>query len=299
MEIREERARERRGKNLPSKASFPSSLEFLSASTNTMDTNNINQMITRAEEDALRQRFDAVRARLEGAVAASGRSAGDVRLVAVSKWHSLPSIVCVARHWNSLGEKAVFSENYAQEALAKQEALAGMPEAARLKLEWHFTGHLQSKKAKQVVGGFSLIHTLDTLSLAQNLQKILEKQAALAENHPELAAKQPVLIQINLGREASKSGLDIKEIEDFFKQLQQFNLLDIQGLMCLPPYSENAEESRPYFAALRQIRDDLQAGLGIKLPHLSMGMSHDFEVAVQEGATLVRVGTDIFGPRQY
>ncbi|MDL2285193.1 YggS family pyridoxal phosphate-dependent enzyme [Desulfovibrio sp. OttesenSCG-928-F07] len=262
--------------------------------------NDITKPISADEEKALIERFNSVTLRLENAIAASGRKGSKVQLVAVSKWHSAHSIISIARHCNKLGVKAVFSENYMQEALLKQSFIAA--NAPELNIEWHFTGHLQSKKAKQAAGHFGLIHTLDTLSLAQNLQKIMEKQDNTlpeANLQSPLPLKQPVLVQVNLGQEASKSGLEEADVESFFEQLRAFTALDVQGLMCLPPYDENAEKSRPYFAALRQIRDRLELKLGIKLPHLSMGMSHDFEVAVQEGATLVRVGTDIFGPRQY
>jgi hypothetical protein len=201
-----------------------------------------------------------------------------------------------------LGETAVCGENYVQEALAKQAILAAMPEAQTMRLDWHFTGHLQSNKAKLVLKRFSLMHALDSLGLAQNLHKTLLTQpifSAGQEKTGQIPVEQPALVQVNIGLEGSKFGLHPDELENFIKELQAFSLIDAQGLMCLPPYNEDAEKSRPYFIRLRQMRDNLQSALGIKLPHLSMGMSHDFEVAVEEGATIIRVGTDIFGQRLY
>ena len=266
-----------------------------------MQDNNIDPMVsailTPAEEDQLKRNLDGVLERLERARAQAGRKPEDVQLVAVSKWHGLPSIVAVARHWNSLGGSPVFSENYIQEALAKQAGLADMGGDAP-KLRWHFTGHLQSKKAKQAVGCFDLIHTLDSLSLAQNLQTVLQKGTGGVKNS-QAPLLQPVLVQVNIGEEDSKSGMAPEDLKNFLIELQGFGGIKVKGLMILPPFSENPEDTRPYFVQLRQMRDRLEQELGIGLPHLSMGMSHDFEAAVEEGATLVRVGTDIFGQRQY
>lgn len=258
---------------------------------------NINTPITPAEEGQLKRNLDGVLARLEKACDRAGRKPEEVQLVAVSKWHSLPRIAAVARHWNSLGGRPVFSENYIQEALAKQDALAGMGAAAP-ELHWHFTGHLQSNKAKQAAGHFELIHALDSLALAQNLHGLLQKGAEVAKNS-QVPLLQPALVQVNIGAEQNKSGLAQEELEIFLAALQGFGRIKVEGLMILPPFSENPEDTRPYFVQLRQMRDRLEREPGIRLPHLSMGMSHDFEAAVEEGATLVRVGTDIFGQRQY
>lgn len=134
--------------------------------------------------------------------------------------------------------------------------------------------------------------------MARNLQKSLGREAEPVKN-PRPPRPQPLLVQVNLGLEASKSGVTPEELEDFITALQGFGELQVRGLMILPPFSENPEATRPYFARLRQMRDGLERRLGIRLPHLSMGMSHDFEAAVEEGATIVRVGTDIFGQRRY
>lgn len=256
-----------------------------------------------AETEALRQRFNKVLERLQTALKDSGRSlrgfpapAGadpGVGLVAVSKFHRPEKLAALARLWQETvpGLPVIFGENYIQEALAKQDALAGRPGLG--KVRWHFSGHLQSNKARQALGRFELLHTLDSLSLAQNLQKLVENRGdALGLQGP-----QPVLVQVNIGDEGQKSGVARSETAAFIKSLQAFSGIRVQGLMCLPPITDEAEDSRPYFVRLRQMRDNLEQELGLGLPELSMGMSHDFEVAVAEGATLVRIGTDIFGER--
>ncbi|MDR2892079.1 MAG: YggS family pyridoxal phosphate-dependent enzyme [Deltaproteobacteria bacterium] len=258
------------------------------------------------EDKALIGRFIAVRERLAAAELMAGREPGEVQLVAVSKWHPASRLAVLARYMESQAAKPetkpdslrdaktnalhiIFSENYLQEALGKQDELAG----AELSCRWHFSGHLQSNKARQAFGRFELLHTLDSLSLAQNLQKEFDKRLAASAT----AAPQRVLLQVNIGREAQKSGLMPEDLPEFIDRVRQLTGVAMQGLMCLPPIADEAEASRPYFAGLRQLRDKLESGCGLKLPLLSMGMSHDFEVAVQEGANLVRVGTDIFGPR--
>lgn len=252
-------------------------------------------ILAQADEDMLKRNLDGVLGRLARAVERAGRKNGDVQLVAISKWHGLERILAVARYWRSLGGRPVFGENYVQEVIAKQDGAAGLGESG---LIWHFTGHLQSNKAKQAAGRFELVHALDSLSLARNLQKALQQEETKGTGG-SASLIQPVLVQVNIGMEASKSGIAPDEMEKIITELQEFKLIDVQGLMILPPFSDNPEDTRPYFASLRQMRDRLEERLGIKLPHLSMGMSHDFEAAIEEGATLVRVGTDIFGQRQY
>lgn len=243
------------------------------------------------EAAALRERFDAVVSRLENAAKASGRDMADIRLVAISKTHPAAMLAELFAHWHT--GTPVFGENYVQEALEKQQevtALILQTLNSRALPEWHFTGHVQSRKAKEVTGRFSLIHTLDSEKLADQIRK-----TALAENLPP----QPVLIQVNIGEEEQKSGIPVAEAEAFITAIGQIPQLRIDGLMCLPPFSEEAEASRPYFARMRELRDALRRSTGFALPHLSMGMSHDCEAAVSEGATLVRIGTDVFGPRHY
>lgn len=243
------------------------------------------------EQDAaaLRERFDAVTARLARAARTSDRDMADIRLIAISKTHPASMVAELTRHWTD-GVPA-FGENYVQEAVEKQKDVAsflikfGAPPP-----EWHFTGHVQTRKAKDVSGRFALIHTLDSEKLAAQISKF-----AVAGNIPV----QPLLVQINIGAEPQKAGVPPEDAERFLDAVRNIERLRIDGLMCLPPFFDEAEASRPFFAALRELRDTLRRNTGLALPHLSMGMSHDVEVAISEGATLVRVGTDIFGPRQY
>ena len=225
-------------------------------------------------------RLAAVRARVDAAVRAAGRGIDEVTLVAVSKLHSAEDMLAVA-----LAGQRDFGENYVQEACAKQETLGNTPQCPPLR--WHFTGHVQSRKAKEVVGRFALIHTLDTEKLAG----IMDRLAA------EQGMRQAVLLQVNVGAEEQKSGVPLAELPALAEVVAGCAHLDLQGLMCLPPVFDAGMEARPHFALLRELRETLCTRLGLPLPHLSMGMSGDLEAAVLEGATLVRVGTDIFGAR--
>jgi pyridoxal phosphate enzyme (YggS family) len=227
------------------------------------------------EQAALRERYRLARGRLEDAARASGRSPDDVVLLAVSKLHGAAAIRVVA----ACGQRR-FGENYVQEARTKQAALAD------LHLEWHAIGRVQTNKAKDAVGHFAMIHTVDSQRLA----------AMLSRRLPEGAAPQPVLIQINLGGESQKAGIAPVEAPALADAVAAMPGLDFRGLMCLPPVCAPGA-ARPFFAALRRLRDELAVRLGRALPCLSMGMSGDFEDAVAEGSTLVRIGTDIFGPR--
>ena len=229
-----------------------------------------------SETAALGERLEAVRGRLAGAARIAGRKPEDVRLIAVSKLHPVEAILAAY----GFGQR-VFGENYVQEALAKQEALPD------LDVEWHCIGHVQTNKAKDVTGRFALIHTVDNLKFAETLARRL----------PEDIPVQRVLLQVNIGNEPQKAGVDEHDLPALAEAVLALPRLEVRGLMCLPPFFDGGEAARPYFARLRELRDDLEARLGIKLPELSMGMSGDCVQAVEEGATLVRVGTDIFGPR--
>jgi pyridoxal phosphate enzyme (YggS family) len=243
------------------------------------------------EAEALRERFETVVSRLERAAKASGRDMADIRLIAISKTHPAPILAEIFSFWRQ-GFPA-FGENYVQEAVEKQREVASLivnAASGRPWPEWHFTGHMQSRKAKEVVGRFALIHTLDSEKLADQIRKTV-----LAEKLPP----QPVLIQVNIGEEAQKSGIPAAAAEKFITAVRGIPQIRIDGLMCLPPFWGEAEASRPYFSRMRELRDVLRSATGLALPHLSMGMSHDCEIAVSEGATMVRIGTDIFGPRHY
>lgn len=214
----------------------------------------------------------------------SGRNPGEVQLVAVSKFHPAAAIAALAR----FGQRD-FGENYMQEARAKQVELA------RLSLNWHAIGPIQTNKAKDAAGHFALIHTLASLGLAK----------ALARRLPE-GTRQDVLIQVNIGEEPQKSGVNPAELFVFVEALLKSGLVQedantpglcVRGLMCLPPHCGEAEAARPYFVRLRTLRDALCQRFGLALPELSMGMSGDYVQAIEEGATIIRVGTEIFGPR--
>ena len=177
----------------------------------------------------------------------------------------------------------LLGENYIQEAREKVEALHD------LGLSWHFIGHLQSNKAKYAVRLFDMIHSVDTLKLARELDKQPAKNAKV----------QDILIQVNTGKEASKSGVYEEEALALVREAGRMEHLAVKGLMTLPPYFNAPEKVRPYFQALRELRDRIrdEALDGVAMEELSMGMTGDFEAAIQEGATLVRIGTAIFGER--
>lgn len=224
------------------------------------------------------ENIEMIRARIRGAAERAGRDPDSVRLVAVSKHQSVEAI----REAMGAGQM-MFGENYLQEAEEKIVALGQG-------LIWHCIGHLQSNKARIAAEIFDCIETLDRLKLAKALE------ARLAE----LGKTMPVLVQVNVGGEAQKAGVAPKEAGQLCRDLQQFPHLILQGLMTMPPFAEDPEESRGYFRQLRLLAEELtsQGLLGLHgRVELSMGMSGDFEVAIEEGATLVRVGTALFGER--
>lgn len=223
--------------------------------------------------------FAEVSERVRRAIAKAGRKEDDVRLIAVSKFWPASAAAIIA------GEGQIdFGENYVQEAEGKIRELN--PEFPDLR--WHMIGHVQSRKASHVAGRYALVHTLDSRKLADGMEKKLA----------ELKTEQPVLIEVNVGEEAQKSGVTAKDAEALAAYaLENCPGLKLRGLMCIPPVFDNPEAARPYFAKLRETRDRMEKNLGVNLPELSMGMSGDFEAAIEEGATLVRVGTAIFGAR--
>ncbi len=216
-----------------------------------------------------------VRERIAAACRRSGRDPRDVTLVAVSKTVEPARI----RQAVALGQSC-FGENRVQEALAK------IPEVGE-GVAWHLIGHLQRNKARHAVGAFELIHSLDSLALAREIDKRAAARGRV----------QPVLVQLNLAGEATKQGLSETELFPFLEQALALEHLELRGLMTIPPPVERPEESRPWFCRLRELRDACGERFGSALPDLSMGMTDDFEVAVEEGATLLRVGRAIFGER--
>lgn len=229
--------------------------------------------MTEEEKSILRERLESVLFRVRRAERNSGRPEGSVHLIAVSKLHSAEAI----QEAYEAGQTA-FGENYVQEALSKQETLRGCSG-----IEWHCIGHIQSRKIGDVAGRFHLIHTVDSVEFAEKLSRKMPDNTV-----------QPVLIQVNVGEEVQKSGVDRRHLHELAERIFLLSGVALQGLMCIPPHDG---DPRRFFAMLRLLRDDLERHLGMELPHLSMGMSADFEQAIEEGATLVRVGTEIFGSR--
>jgi pyridoxal phosphate enzyme (YggS family) len=221
--------------------------------------------------------------RISQAAARAGRSPDSIILMAVSKVVEPERI----RQAYEAGIR-VFGENRVQEFEGKAPALAGLKDA-----EWHLIGHLQTNKAKKAVELFHAIDSVDSLRLAEKLNQ------AAGQAHKQL----PILIEINVGGEQSKSGVapDSPELEELLQGMQRLEYMQVRGLMTIPPYTEDPQDSRPYFRRVRELRDRIAAR---KLPRiemnvLSMGMSHDFEVAIEEGSTCVRVGTAVFGERPH
>ncbi|MBA2621777.1 MAG: YggS family pyridoxal phosphate-dependent enzyme [Acidobacteria bacterium] len=225
--------------------------------------------------NCLRENLADVQNRIERAARKAGRNPADVRLVAVSKTHGSETL----REAIAAGA-LVFGENKIQEAESK------IAEIGRERVEWHLIGNLQSNKARKAVKLFDVVHTLDSIELAERLERI-----CLEENRARLS----VLVQVDLGHEATKNGVEERDLPPLFEFLNACRCLSFDGFMIIPPFFEDVEKVRPFFKRLREIRDEvLPSGGG----ELSMGMSHDFEIAVEEGATLVRVGTAIFGARE-
>jgi pyridoxal phosphate enzyme (YggS family) len=226
----------------------------------------------------------AVRERVAEAAVACGRAPESVRLIAVSKTFPAESV----RAAIAAGQRD-FGENKVQEAIPKIEAIAADGQDADLRIRWHLIGHLQSNKARKAARPFDVIHSIDSVDL---LQKI-DTAAREARRAPEL------LIQVDLAGETTKFGTTPDALQPIFDAAPSLTSARIVGLMVLPPWSEDPEVARPYFRRLRELRDEL-GSRGVpaeSLRELSMGMSHDFEVAIAEGATMVRVGTAIFGKR--
>ncbi|WP_029519969.1 YggS family pyridoxal phosphate-dependent enzyme [Persephonella sp. IF05-L8] len=228
---------------------------------------------------AIRENVEKIKEKIEKAVQKAGRKPEDVILLAASKTQPPEKIV-------EAYEAGIryFGENRVQEGIKKIEALSDLKD-----IHWHLIGGLQTNKAKYAVKYFELIHSLDREALADELDKRAGK----------IEKVQDVLIEVNVGEEETKYGVKPENLEKLFEYSMQKENLRILGLMCIPPYFEDPEKSRPYFAMLREMKEQLEKKFNISLPHLSMGMSHDFEVAIEEGATIVRIGTAIFGERKY
>ncbi len=224
-------------------------------------------------QNDVRGNLQAIQERIERAAHRVGRNANEIKLIAVSKTHPAETLQSAIDAGAS-----VFGENKVQEAERKIEVLG------RENLEWHLIGHLQSNKARKAVQLFDVVHTLDSIELAERLERI-----CIEENRESLS----VLAQVDLANEATKNGVDEKTLPKLIEFLKGCERLKFDGLMTIPPFFDDVEAVRPYFKRLCEIRDEV-------LPNgeLSMGMSHDFETAIEEGATMIRVGTAIFGKRE-
>lgn len=231
---------------------------------------------------SVQERWSALRERIERSCARAGRSPSSVQIVAVSKTFSSEAVL----EAYAAGAR-IFGENYVQEALPKMEAVLQSGKAPEA--EWHFVGSLQSNKAKQSVGRFSLLHSLDRWSLAEALEKQRQKTGAVVT----------ALLEVNLAGEESKSGVSLEQVRPLLDRITAETAINVRGLMTFPPFADDPEASRPYFARARKLAEEIRSWSlpRVEMQELSMGITSDFEVAIEEGATLIRIGTAIFGPR--
>ncbi|MEO7166589.1 MAG: YggS family pyridoxal phosphate-dependent enzyme [Chthoniobacterales bacterium] len=225
--------------------------------------------------EAIAENLAGVREKISQAAAKSGRAEDEIELVAVSKTHAAEKVQAAAE-----AGQILFGESRVQEARAKIPLLPS-------RLRWHFIGHLQKNKIRHALPLFELFHGINSLALAQDIERIAD----------EAGLRPRILLEVNVAGEASKHGFSPEALRRDLEAVLSLGRLTVEGLMTIPPFSPEAEASRRYFVALRELRDQLEAEFGLKLPQLSMGMSGDFAVAIAEGATLVRVGTAIFGER--
>ena len=224
------------------------------------------------------ENYRKVLERIRSAALRAGRDPESIKLVVVTKTWPVEKI----KETIEAGAR-IIGENYVQEALPKIEAIGD-------KAEWHFIGHLQSNKAKFVVNRFRMIESVDSISLVKELSKLAEKDNTQVD----------VLVEVNLEGEETKSGVMPEKLSELLREISCYERIKVKGLMTIPPLFSTPEDSRPYFRRLSGLREDiLNLNIpNISLDHLSMGMSNDFEVAIEEGATIVRVGTAIFGERK-
>ena len=225
--------------------------------------------------DAIATNLEEIRHRIAEAAECAGRDPASIRLVAVSKTYPAEAVAAAA----STGQR-VFGESRVQES---RDKIPACPPG----LEWHFIGHLQKNKVRQALPLFPFFHSIDSTALAGAIDRIAGETGVKAQG----------LLEVNVSGEETKYGFTPEELRAQFPTLSKLPHLRIGGLMTMAPYNENPEEARPVFRALRELRDELQSTYQHPLPELSMGMSGDFEPAIEEGATLVRVGSSIFGAR--
>lgn len=229
-------------------------------------------------DSSIAQNVSLIRERIANAAAKASRDISEITLIGVSKTQPAEAL----REAYAAGIRH-FGENRVQEWEGKQPGLSGV------KGYWHLIGHLQSNKSAKAAKLFHSVDSVDDIALAERLNRTREDM--------EAAEPLRVLIEVSVALEETKSGVDPRDLSPLAEKILELPKLSLQGLMCIPPFFEDAEQARPYFVKLRGLRDDLQALTAKKLPVLSMGMSHDFEVAIEEGATEIRVGTALFGAR--
>jgi len=227
---------------------------------------------------SIRENLLQVQERIFAAARRAGRQAEEITLIGVSKTHPAEAV----RKAYAAGLRH-FGENRVQEWEGKQGGIQD------LNATWHLIGHLQSNKAVRAAKLFHSVDSVDDFALVQRLDRARSEMGA--------GAKLRVLVEVHIAKEEAKSGAGAEELPELAEKIAALPMLELAGLMCIPPFVENAEEARPHFKRLRELRDDIEKRLGLALPVLSMGMSHDFEVAIEEGATEVRVGTALFGMR--
>lgn len=230
-------------------------------------------------QESLAARIAEVQDKIRACAARCNRSPEEITLVAVSKTHPAEQVrQAIADGLSDFGENRV------------QEAESKIPIVGRDAVRWHLIGHLQSNKARKAVELFDVVHSLDSVALAQRLDRIcVDVNRALL----------PILIQVDLGHEATKTGASENDLEALVAAVTESERLQLRGLMTLPPFFDNAEDARPFFRRLRKLRDEFQkrGAFGDHPGDLSMGMTHDYEIAIEEGATMLRIGTAIFGER--
>ena len=220
--------------------------------------------------------LERVREQIAQAAAKAGRDVKDVELVAIAKTHPAEKVREAVE-----GGQTLFGESRVQEARAKITELSS-------NIRWHFVGHLQKNKVRQALPLFEMIHSVDSFALAQDINRIAEEEGLFPR----------VLLEVNVAGEGSKFGFAPDDLREQMEMLLALPRLSIDGLMCIPPLAVESEDSRKFFVQVRELRDSLEKEFNMKLPQLSMGMTQDFPIGIDEGATLVRVGTAIFGERR-
>ena len=236
------------------------------------------------DDSALRERYLSVLDRLGEAIARAGRKLEEVRLIAVSKLHPAEDVACVAA-----AGQVDFGENYVQEALQKRQDLVAQPQCRDIR--WHMIGHLQRNKVKYIVGKVALIHSVDTYRLAEEINIQAKKRGIIV----------PILVEVNIAGEETKFGTTAEDAMLLVEEISKLENVRIRGLMTIAPFVENPEDNRLYFRKIKQLSVDITNKNidNVSMEILSMGMTGDYEVAIEEGATMVRVGTGIFGARNY